>query len=85
MIVRLGLICTVCPSLSAPEVELKSSVRVNQFWLERWLSIGCSSRGPEFNSQQIHGGSQTSIMGSDALFCHEGRHADRALIYKIHK
>jgi hypothetical protein len=27
-----------------------------------------SSRGPEFNSQQLHGGSQPSIMGSDALF-----------------
>jgi hypothetical protein len=29
-------------------------------------SIDCSSRGPEFNSQQPHGGS--SVMGSDALF-----------------
>jgi hypothetical protein len=29
---------------------------------------GCSSRGPEFNSQQPHSGSQPSIMGSDALF-----------------
>jgi hypothetical protein len=27
----------------------------------------CSSRGPEFNSQQQHGGSQPSVMGSDAL------------------
>jgi hypothetical protein len=27
----------------------------------------CSSRGCEFNSQQPHGGSQPSIMGSDAL------------------
>jgi hypothetical protein len=24
--------------------------------------------GPEFNSQQPHGGSQPSVMGSDALF-----------------
>ena len=31
-------------------------------------STGCSSRGPEFNSQQLHGGSQPSVMGSDALF-----------------
>jgi hypothetical protein len=31
-------------------------------------SIDCSSRGPEFNSQQPHGGSQPSVMGSDALF-----------------
>jgi hypothetical protein len=28
----------------------------------------CSSRGPEFNSQQPHGGSQPPVMGSDALF-----------------
>jgi hypothetical protein len=27
-----------------------------------------SSRGPEFNSQQPHGGSQPSVMGSDAFF-----------------
>jgi hypothetical protein len=31
-------------------------------------SIDCSSRGPEFNFQQPHGGSQLSVMGSDALF-----------------
>jgi len=29
-------------------------------------STDCSSRGPEFNSQQPHGGSQPSVMGSDA-------------------
>jgi hypothetical protein len=28
----------------------------------------CSSKGPEFNPQQPHGGSQPSVMGSDALF-----------------
>jgi hypothetical protein len=28
----------------------------------------CSSRDPVFNSQQPHGGSQPSVMGSDALF-----------------
>ena len=31
-------------------------------------STDCSSRGPEFNSQQTHGGSQPFVMGSDALF-----------------
>jgi hypothetical protein len=31
-------------------------------------STDCSSRGSEFNSQQPHGGSQPSVMGSDALF-----------------
>jgi hypothetical protein len=28
----------------------------------------CSSRGPEFNPQQLRGGSQPSVMRSDALF-----------------
>ena len=32
-------------------------------------STDCSFRGPEFNSQQPHGGSQPSIMGSDDFFC----------------
>jgi len=32
-------------------------------------STDCSSRGPEFNSQQPHGGSQPSVMRSDALSC----------------
>jgi hypothetical protein len=27
-------------------------------------STDCSSRGPEFNSQQPHSGSQPSVMGS---------------------
>jgi hypothetical protein len=31
-------------------------------------STDCSSRGPEFNSQQPDHGSQPSVMGSDALF-----------------
>jgi len=31
-------------------------------------STDCSSRGPEFNSQQPHGGLQPSVMGSNALF-----------------
>jgi hypothetical protein len=31
-------------------------------------STDCSTEGPEFNSQQPHGGSQPSIMRSDALF-----------------
>jgi len=40
--------------------------------LERWLreikSTDCSSRGPEFNSQPPHGGSQPSVMESVDLF-----------------
>jgi hypothetical protein len=37
--------------------------------MAQWLGVltDCS-RGPEFNSQQPHGGSQPSIMGSEALF-----------------
>ena len=31
-------------------------------------STDYSSRGPEFRSQQVHGGSQPSAMRSDALF-----------------
>jgi hypothetical protein len=31
-------------------------------------STDCSFRGPGFNSQQPHGGSQPSVMGSGALF-----------------
>jgi hypothetical protein len=31
-------------------------------------STDCSYKGPEFKSQQPHGGSQPSIMGSDAPF-----------------
>jgi hypothetical protein len=31
-------------------------------------AVQSSFRGPEFNSQQPHGGSQPSVMGSDAFF-----------------
>jgi hypothetical protein len=31
-------------------------------------STDCSFRGPELNSQQLHGGLQPSLMGSDAFF-----------------
>jgi hypothetical protein len=33
----------------------------------RALTTLPDSRGPEFKSQQPHGGSQPSVMGSDAL------------------
>jgi hypothetical protein len=37
--------------------------------IAQWLrALDCSPRGPEFNSQQPHGGSQPSVMGFDALF-----------------
>ena len=41
-------------------------------------SKGCSLRGHEFNFQQPHGSSQTSIMGSDIF---PGVHEDSVLIY----
>jgi hypothetical protein len=44
-------------------------------------STVCSSRGPEFNSQQSHGGSQPSVMGSDALFWPAGTHVGRTCMH----
>jgi hypothetical protein len=35
---------------------------------QRLKNTDYSSGGREFNSQQVHGGSQPSVMGSDALF-----------------
>jgi hypothetical protein len=54
--------------------------------LERWgsavKSTDCSSRGPEFNSQQPHGGSHSCIIESDSFDVHE----NKPLVYiKINK
>jgi hypothetical protein len=40
----------------------------NEAWRDGSVvkSNDCSSRGPEFNSQQPHGASEPSVMGSDA-------------------
>lgn len=46
-------------------------------------SSGCSFRGAEFSSQHPNGGSASTAMGSDALFCHPCMHANRELINKI--
>jgi hypothetical protein len=46
---------------------------INNGWVGGWRdgsavkSTDCSSKGPVFNSQQPHGGSQPSVIGSDAL------------------
>jgi hypothetical protein len=48
-------------------------------------STDCFSRGPEFNSQQPHGGSQPPVMGSGALFWCVGRQRQCTHIYKINK
>jgi hypothetical protein len=42
--------------------------------------VKSTSRGPEFDSQQPHGGSQASVMGSDAPFC-VSDHSYNVLIY----
>jgi hypothetical protein len=37
--------------------------------MAQWVrALTCSSDGPEFKSQQPHGGSQSPVMRSDALF-----------------
>ena len=46
-------------------------------------STNCSSRGPQFNSQQPHGGSQPQQWESDVLFVSEN--SDSILINKINK
>ena len=43
----------------------------------------CSSTSPEFNSQQPHGGSQPSVMESDALSWCVRRQLQCTHIYKI--
>lgn len=47
--------------------------------MRRTAAMTCSSRGLEFNSQHLSGGSQPSLMGSDALFWHSGAHADKSV------
>jgi hypothetical protein len=44
-----------------------------------------SSRGPEFNSQQPHGGSQPFVMGSDALFWGIRRQLPCTHIHRVNK
>jgi hypothetical protein len=48
-------------------------------------STVCSSRGPEFNSQQPYDGSQPSVMRSDALFWCAWRQRECTHIHKINK
>jgi hypothetical protein len=55
------------------QVERKEKVPIIQVilgWRDGSVvkNTDCSSRGPEFKSQLSHGGSQPSVMGSDALF-----------------
>ena len=51
--------------------ELRQELRLNSGAGEMAQQVGapdCSSEGPEFKSQQPHGGSQPSVTRSDALF-----------------
>lgn len=41
---------------------------VLKIFLGAGKSTDCSSKGPEYSSQEPHGGSQSSLMESDALF-----------------
>jgi hypothetical protein len=49
-------------------LTVPSKIKARPGVMAQQSSIGCSSRGHEFNSQQPHGGSQLTVIGSDALF-----------------
>jgi len=74
---------TVCSQTSAKEIK-EDVVMFKKKEIGGWRdgsvvkSTDCSSRGPEFKSQQPHGGSQPSVMRSDALSCVS---EDNVLIY----
>jgi hypothetical protein len=68
--------------------KIKSSVKTESGgWCDGSVvkNTDCSSRGPEFNSQQPHGGSQPSVMGSDALFWCVWRQLQCTHIHKINE
>jgi hypothetical protein len=48
-------------------------------------SIDCSPKGPEFNSQQPHGGLQPSVKRSDALFWCVWKQLQCTHIHKVKK
>jgi hypothetical protein len=64
--------------VGVPGTELRSSIRLGAraiftkklSWRDGSAvkSTDCSSRGPEFNSQQPYGSSQPFVIRSDALF-----------------
>jgi hypothetical protein len=53
-------------------MEYYSAIKKNEFGageMAQWVRApDCSSKGPEFKSQQPHGGSQPSVTRSDSLF-----------------
>jgi hypothetical protein len=59
-----------CWTLTAADSQIRN---FHQGWKDGSAvkkSTGCSSEGPEFNSQQPNGGSQPSVTESNALFWH---------------
>jgi hypothetical protein len=61
---------SICELTSNPQKYYTEIKRKEKGWRNdsEVKSTDCSYEGPEFNSQQPHGGSQPSVMGSDALF-----------------
>jgi hypothetical protein len=56
--------------LYTKDKKVEKEIRKSGGWRDGSVvkSTDCSSRGPEFKSQKPHGGSQPSVMRSDALF-----------------
>ena len=52
---------------------------------QRLRALAALSRGPEFNSQQPHGGAHPSVMRSGALFWPAGIQEGRNDVYTINK
>jgi hypothetical protein len=60
--------CEITSSFKKRKKKKKKKRKQGQRDSSAVKSTDCSTRGPEFNSQQPHGGSQPSLVGSDALF-----------------
>jgi hypothetical protein len=56
------------------EIIIPDSIELKNIFIRDWRdslvdkSTDSSSRGPEFNPQQLHGGSQPLVMESNTLF-----------------
>jgi hypothetical protein len=78
-VVRKGDICQPQPGYPLWVFSISKKKKRYFFSFSRYRKLGwrdgsaikstdCSSKGPEFKSQQPHGGSQPSVMRSDVLF-----------------
>jgi hypothetical protein len=68
------------------DVTIKNVRRVHGEMPQQLRELAAYSfRGPEFNSQQPHGGSQPSVMGSDALFWRFWRQLQCTYMNEINK